>query len=78
MIPCTLIEYTQLQLPLSGVHSIMMEKSAQPGEGGGAHPPPFHPIYHHEQSCSVYAPSERADSLLTFLLYPYCSARDWE
>jgi hypothetical protein len=26
---------------LSGVHSIMMEKLAQAGEGGGARPPPF-------------------------------------
>ncbi len=30
---------TEWQWPLSGVHSIMMEKSAQPGEGGmQAHP----------------------------------------
>ena len=34
-------EYTEWQWPLSGVHSIMMVKSAHPGEGGGARPPPF-------------------------------------
>jgi hypothetical protein len=36
-------EYTQSGngRPLSGVHSIMMEKLAQAGEDGGARPPPF-------------------------------------
>ncbi len=29
--------YTEWQWPLSGVHSIMMEKFAQPGEGGEVH-----------------------------------------
>jgi hypothetical protein len=38
---------------LSGVHSIMMEKLAQPSEGGGWTPTPFHYIYHHVQSCGV-------------------------
>ncbi len=28
-------------------------------------------LYHHVQSCSVYAPAERADTLVLFLLYPY-------
>jgi hypothetical protein len=33
---CTsLTEYTEWQRPLSGAHSVMMEKSAQAGEGGG-------------------------------------------
>ena len=32
---------TESQWPLSGVHSIMMVKSAQPGEGGGCTPSPF-------------------------------------
>ncbi len=41
------------QLPLSGVHSIMMVSSAQPGERGGCKPSPFHSIYHHEQSCCL-------------------------
>jgi hypothetical protein len=41
-----LTDYTEWQRPISGVHSIMMEKSAQAGEGGGCaaqcavHPPP--------------------------------------
>jgi hypothetical protein len=39
------------QWPLSGVHSIMMVKSAQPGEGGGGCTrSPFRFIYHHKQS----------------------------
>jgi len=32
---------------MSGVHSIMMEKSALAGEGGGYTPTPFHYSYHH-------------------------------
>ncbi len=52
--------HTKGQLQLSGVHSIMMEKLAQPGEGWGCTPTPFHHIYHHVQSCCVYAPAERA------------------
>jgi hypothetical protein len=46
-------EYTDWKLPLSGVHSIMMEKSAQAGEGAGCTPTTFHYIYHHVQSCGV-------------------------
>ncbi len=38
---------TEWQWPLSGVHSIMMVKSAQPGEGGGVHALPL----------SLYPPS---------------------
>ncbi len=45
-------EYTEWQLSLSGVHSIMMEKLAQAGAGGGGcTPTPLHYIYHHVQSC---------------------------
>jgi len=33
--------HKEWQLPLSSVHSIMMENLAQPGEGGGARPSPF-------------------------------------
>ncbi len=33
--------HTEWQLPISVVYSIMMEKSALAGEGGGARPPPF-------------------------------------
>jgi hypothetical protein len=34
--------HTEWQTPLSGVHSIIMEKSAQPGESGGCTPTHFH------------------------------------
>ncbi len=45
------------------VHSIMMEKLTQAGEGGGGGYmlTPFHSIYH----------AERADTLPLFRLYPY-------
>jgi hypothetical protein len=33
--------HTELQWPISDVHSIVMEKAALAGEGGGARPPPF-------------------------------------
>ncbi len=33
--------HTEWQPPLFGVHSIMMEKLAQAGDGGGVRPPPF-------------------------------------
>jgi hypothetical protein len=45
-------EYTERQRPLSGVHSIMIEKLAQAGDGGGCTPTPSY-IYHHVQSCGV-------------------------
>jgi hypothetical protein len=38
--------HTEWQRPLSGVHSIMMEKLAHDGEGGGHMPTPFHYTYH--------------------------------
>ncbi len=44
------------------------KKSAQPGKRGGCTPTSFYYTYHHVQS---YAPAERADTLLLFLLYPY-------
>jgi hypothetical protein len=62
--------HTEWQLPVSGVHSIMMEKLAQPGDGAGARPPPYtlSTITH---KVAVYAPAERADTFLLFLLSPY-------
>jgi hypothetical protein len=69
LLPST--EYTEWQWPLSGVHSIMMEKLAQAYEAGGCTPSPCHYIYHQVQSCGVpYAPAEKAGTLLLFLLYP--------
>jgi hypothetical protein len=49
----------------------MMEKSAQPGEGGGCTPTPFHySISTITYKVVVYAPAERADTLPPILLYP--------
>ncbi len=48
--------HTEWQWPLPGVHSIMMEKSAQPAEDKGCtlHAPShFHSIYHHKQNSGV-------------------------
>ncbi len=45
--------HTKWQLSLSGVHSIMIDKLAQPSAGEGYSPTPFHYIYHQVQSCSV-------------------------
>jgi hypothetical protein len=55
---------------LSGVHSILMVKSTQPGEGGGARPPPL-TLSTIASTVEVYVPAERADALPQFLLYPY-------
>jgi hypothetical protein len=50
----------------------MMEKLAQPGEGGGctARPPPF-PIFTITYKVAVYAPAEWADTHTLFRLYQY-------
>ncbi len=64
-------EYTEWQWPLSGIHSIVMEKSHQPGGGGGhtRRPPPF-TLSTFTYKVVVCAPAERADKLSLFLLYP--------
>ncbi len=62
--------HTEWQWPLFGTHSIMMVKSAQPGEGGSARPPPF-ALSTIMTKVVVYAPAERTDTLCLFLLYPY-------
>ncbi len=59
---------------LSGVHSIMMVKSAQAGEGGVHAPPPF-TLPTITSKVAVYAPAEcKADTLPLFLLYPYMNS----
>ncbi len=68
-------EYTDWQWPLSGALSIMMVKSAQLGEGGGARPPSL-TLSTITSKVVVYIPAEWADTrtLPLFLLYPYmCS-----
>jgi hypothetical protein len=57
------------QWQLFYVHSIMMVKSSQSREGGGAHPPPF-TLSTITIKVVVYAPTERTNTLLLFLLYP--------
>jgi hypothetical protein len=57
--------HTEWQRPLSGVHSIVMVKSAQPGAyGGGVHPPPF-------TLSTIISKVARADTFPLFILYPY-------
>ncbi len=69
----TSTEYTEWQRPLSGLHSIMMDKMVQAGENGGARharPPPF-TISTTKYKVVVCAPAEGADSPPPpFLLYP--------
>ncbi len=67
-------EYTEWQWPLSGVHSIMMEKLAQAGECGWVHATPFQYIYHHIQSCGVRSSWEGRYTFPLFLLYPNISS----
>ncbi len=66
--------HTEWQWPLSGVHSIMMEKSAQPGECGECTAIPFHYIYHCIQSFSVRSSWEGRylAPISTLLLYLLC------
>jgi hypothetical protein len=52
-------EYTEWQRPLSGIHSIMMEKLAQAGEFGGCRPLPF-TLSTIMYKVVVYAPTEGA------------------
>ncbi len=51
-----------------------MEKSTQPGEGGGLAPTPSHYIYHHVQSCSVGSSWEDRNTphISTLSLYVLC------
>ncbi len=62
-------EYTQSgQWPTSGVHSIMMEKSALAGKRGGC------TLVTITYKVAVYAPAEMADTLPPFFFYtPICT-----
>jgi hypothetical protein len=62
--------HTEWQPPLSGVHSIMMEKLATAGMVGGARSPPF-TTFNIPHKVTVYAPSDWADTLTLFHLYRY-------
>jgi hypothetical protein len=64
--------HIEWHLPLSGVHSMMMEKLAQPG--GGCMPTPPHSIYTITYKVVVYASAERTDTLPRFysILYVLC------
>ncbi len=66
--------HTEWQRPLSGVHSIMMEKLAQPGvEVGGCTPTPVHYLTITYQVV-MYAPADRADTLPPyFYSIPVCT-----
>ncbi len=63
-------EYTELQLLLSGVHSVMRVKSVLAGEGGGCTPIPSL-TFTLTSKVAVYAPAEWADTLTLFHLYQY-------
>ncbi len=64
--------HTEWQLPISGVHSIMMENVAQSGEGEGSRPPPFTLV-----TIMYKGPAERTDTLPLFHLYPYMYSVVW-
>jgi hypothetical protein len=66
---------TEWQWPLSGIYSIMMERSALAGVGGGVcTPTPFHSFYHHVQSCSVRSSWEgRYTPPIFFISTPICT-----
>jgi hypothetical protein len=70
------IHRVEWQWPISGVHSIMMEKSAHAGEGEGCSPNPFHYIYYHVQSCSGSVRSSWEGRYTTPIhLFPYVLCR---
>jgi hypothetical protein len=76
--PCPLLSgynyrvHTEWQLSLSGVHSVMMEKLAQTGEGWACTPTPFI-ISTITYKVVLYAPAERADTLPLFYSTPLCT-----
>ncbi len=62
--------HAEWRLPISGVHPIMMEKSALACEGRGCTPIPF-TIVTITYKVVVYAPAEWADTLTLFHLCQY-------
>ncbi len=63
IIPTSILARHCGQWPISGLHSIMMEKLSQAGEGGGVHALPLS-LYLPSRTVqvAVYAPVERADT----------------
>ncbi len=74
LISCPQSSHRVAMVTFRRTFSIMMKKSAQPGEGGGggggSRPPPFTP-FTITYKVLVYAPAEIADTHPLFLLYPY-------
>jgi hypothetical protein len=64
--------HTEWQRLISGVQSIMMEKSALVGKVGGVRLPPF-TLFSITYKVAVYASTERADTLHVFHLYLICT-----
>jgi hypothetical protein len=62
--------HTEWQWTISGVHSIMMEKSALTRKVGVARLPTF-TLFTITYKVAVYTTDERADTLPLFHLYPY-------
>jgi hypothetical protein len=69
--------HTELQSTLSGEHSIMMEKLAQFGEGGGACQPSF-TISTITYKVLVYALAEKATHYPYFYSTPICILCDYK
>jgi hypothetical protein len=59
--------HTEWQLPISGVHSFMTEKSALAGEGEGCTSIPFHYVF--RLFTIMYKVAMYADTLALFHLY---------
>ncbi len=66
---CVVSNPTERQWLISGVHSIMMEKSALTGKGGGVRSPPF-TLFTVTYKVAVSAPAERIGAFPLFHLYP--------
>jgi hypothetical protein len=64
--------HTEWQCPISGAHSIMMDKSAHADECGWCKPTHFS-LYLLSCTKSVYAPAVRKETLPLFHLYPVCT-----